>query len=107
MTSNYPLKENLLEALECAEQMALVTVFDDNKLREMLFEMGALYKKVLDGEEVPAQKVKKLITKFEKHDPEMLKLIKDKRNDTTEKTIERDVQGGTGDELQITSTLGS
>lgn len=74
--SNYPHKQEVLEALEFAEKMALVTIYDDDSLHKSLFELGELYKRICDGEFVKESKVKKVLEKFYAIDPDMIAIMK-------------------------------
>lgn len=76
MTSNYPHKKEVLEALELAEKMTLITVGDDRLLKESLFKLGRLFVRIRDGKIVSDLEVEKTLKKFYSIDPDMIEMLK-------------------------------
>lgn len=72
MTYQPKTKEDLLQAIEYAETMALHTIEEDPKLKETLFAMGQAYK----NPNVTEESIKKLLKKFYSIDPEFIRMIK-------------------------------
>ncbi len=72
MTYQPKTKKDLLQAIEYAETMALHTIEEDTRLKEILFAMGNMYADPKATEEG----IKKLLKKFYSIDPEFIRMLK-------------------------------